>query len=99
MSVSIFHIATWAFLKPTRGRFAQSDLSGLSGGDILITCLNAIYAGSTDANPEHCEVSQVMIEAETNKARKAKAAHSGGLETRAVSGERKGENTLIHQAH
>jgi SpoVK/Ycf46/Vps4 family AAA+-type ATPase len=50
---------------------------GLSGGDILNICLNAIYAGSTDANPERWEVSQAMIEAEIKKARKAKAEHSG----------------------
>ena len=50
---------------------------GLSGGDILNICLNAIYAGSTDTNPERWEVSQTMIEAEIKKARKAKAEHSG----------------------
>ena len=49
----------------------------LSGGDILNICLNAIYAGSTDANPEHWLVTQAMIEAEIAKARKAKAEHSG----------------------
>ena len=45
--------------------------------DILNICLNAIYAGSTDANPERWEVTQVMIEAEIQKARKAKAEHAG----------------------
>ena len=50
---------------------------GLSGGDILNICLNAIYAGSTDANPERWEVTQTMIEAEIKKARKAKAEHAG----------------------
>jgi SpoVK/Ycf46/Vps4 family AAA+-type ATPase len=50
---------------------------GLSGGDILNICLNAIYAGSTDANPERWEVTHTMIEAEIKKARKAKAEHSG----------------------
>jgi hypothetical protein len=39
--------------------------------------LNAVYAGSTDANPERWEVTQTMIEAEIKKARKAKAEHSG----------------------
>ena len=38
-------------------------------------CVNAIYAGSTDAKPERWEVSQAMIEAEIKKARKAKAEH------------------------
>ena len=50
---------------------------GISGGDILNICLNAIYAGSTDPNPEQWMVSQAMIEAEIAKAIKAKAEHSG----------------------
>jgi SpoVK/Ycf46/Vps4 family AAA+-type ATPase len=50
---------------------------GLSGGDILNISLNAIYAGSTDSNPERWKVTQEMIEAEIKKARKAKAEHSG----------------------
>jgi hypothetical protein len=62
-----------------------ADLSrGLSGGDILNICLNAIYAGSTDANPERWEVSQTMIEAEIKKARKAE-----------YSGERRKEKRVI----
>jgi hypothetical protein len=50
---------------------------GLSGGDILNICLNSIYAGSVDPNPERWMVTQAMIEAEIAKARKAKAEHSG----------------------
>ena len=49
---------------------------GLSGGDILNICLNAIYAGSTDPNPERWLVNAAMIEAEMAKARKAKAEPS-----------------------
>ena len=55
-----------------------SELSkGLSGGDVMNICVNAIHAGSTDANPERWMVTQVMIEAEIKKARRAKAEHSG----------------------
>ena len=50
---------------------------GLSGGDILNVCVNAICAGSTDPNPERWVVTQAMIEAEIKKARKAKAEHLG----------------------
>jgi SpoVK/Ycf46/Vps4 family AAA+-type ATPase len=50
---------------------------GLSSGDILNVCVNAIHAGSTDPNPEHWEVTQALLEAEIKKARKAKAEHSG----------------------
>ena len=50
---------------------------GLSGGDILHVCLNAIYADSTDANQELWLVAQKVVEAEIKKARKAKAEHSG----------------------
>ena len=45
--------------------------------DTLNICLNASYAGSSDANPERWEVTQAMIEAEIQKARKAKAEHAG----------------------
>ena len=55
-----------------------SELSkGLSGGDILNICVNAIHAGSTDANPERWKVTQGMLEREIGKAKKAKAEHSG----------------------
>ncbi len=45
---------------------------GLSSGDILNICVNAIHAGSTDANPERWMVTQGMLEREI-----AKAEHSG----------------------
>ena len=55
-----------------------SELSrSLSGGDILNVCINAIYAGSTDADPEKWLVTQVMLEREIAKTKKAKAEHSG----------------------
>jgi hypothetical protein len=41
-------------------------------------CLNAIYAGSTDPNPEQWRVTQEMLEREIAKAKKAKAEHAGG---------------------
>ena len=50
---------------------------GLSGGDILNVCVNAIHAGSTDANPERWKVTQGMLEREIAKAKRAKAEHSG----------------------
>jgi SpoVK/Ycf46/Vps4 family AAA+-type ATPase len=53
---------------------------GLSGGDILNVCVNAIYAGSVDADPAKWMVTQGVIEREIAKARKAKAEHSGEKE-------------------
>lgn len=50
---------------------------GLSGGDILNICMNAIYAGSVDADPANWSVTQAMLERELAKAQKAKAEHSG----------------------
>ena len=47
---------------------------GLSGGDILNVCVNAIHAGSVDPNPERWMVTQEMIKAEIKKARKAKGS-------------------------
>ena len=50
---------------------------GLSGGDILNVCVNAIHAGSTDADMAKWQVTQRMLEREIAKVRKAKAEHSG----------------------
>jgi hypothetical protein len=50
---------------------------GLSGGDILNGCVNAIYAGSVDADPAKWMVTQAMLEQEIAKVKKAKAEHSG----------------------
>ena len=50
---------------------------GLSGGDILNVCVNAIYAGSVDSNPERWLVTQAMLEREIAKAKKAIAEHTG----------------------
>lgn len=50
---------------------------GLSGGDILNVCVNAIYAGSTDPNPDRWVVTQAMLEREITKVKKAKTEHSG----------------------
>jgi len=50
---------------------------GLSGGDILNICLNAIYAGSTDADPAKWKVTQEMLEREIAKVKRAKAEHAG----------------------
>jgi hypothetical protein len=40
-------------------------------------CLNAIYAGSTGADPAKWLVTQAIMEREIAKAKKAKAEHSG----------------------
>jgi hypothetical protein len=50
---------------------------GLSGGDILNVCVNAIHAGSVDADPAKWKVTQAILEREIAKAKKAKAEHSG----------------------
>ena len=50
---------------------------GLSGGDILNTCVNAIHAGSTDADPAKWKVTQEMLEREIKQIRKPKEEHGG----------------------
>ena len=50
---------------------------GLSGGDILNVCVNAIHAGSADADTSKWRVTQEMLEREIAKVRKAKAEHAG----------------------
>jgi hypothetical protein len=46
---------------------------GLSGGNILNVCVNAIHAGSTDDDPAKWQGMQGMLERENAAARKAKA--------------------------
>jgi hypothetical protein len=53
---------------------------GLSGDDILNICVNAIYAGSDDANSAKWAVTQGMLEREIGKVIKAKEEHSGEKE-------------------
>jgi ATP-dependent 26S proteasome regulatory subunit len=50
---------------------------GLSGGDILNVCVNAIHAGSVDADPAKWKVTQEMMEKEIRKVRRAKKEHEG----------------------
>ncbi len=50
---------------------------GLSGGDILNVCVNAIHVGSTNADPAKWQVTQAMLEREIAKVIKAKVEHSG----------------------
>jgi hypothetical protein len=58
----------------------------LSGGDILNVCLNAIHAGSVDADPAKWRVTQVMLEREIVKARAAREEHCGKKRRKMVIG-------------
>ena len=51
-------------------------LRGLSGGNILTVCVNAIHAGRVDPNTERRMVTQELLEQEIRKLIKAKAEHS-----------------------
>jgi hypothetical protein len=53
---------------------------GLSGGDILNVCINAIYAGSVDPDPAKWAVTQAMLEREIRKVRKERLEHAGERE-------------------
>jgi len=50
---------------------------GLSGGDILNICLNAIHAGSRDPDPAKWLVTEEMLIREIRRAKAAKANHGG----------------------
>jgi len=68
---------------PNHGRvdanFANLAASsvGLSGGDILNICINAIHAGSVDADPKKWKITQGMLEREIERMRVAREEHSG----------------------
>ena len=50
---------------------------GLSGGDILNICLNAIHAGSRDPDPAKWLVTEELLLREVRRAKAAKEKHSG----------------------
>ena len=49
---------------------------GLSGGDILNVCLNAIYSGSTSNDPAEWMITEAILLEEIAKVREAKRQHS-----------------------
>jgi SpoVK/Ycf46/Vps4 family AAA+-type ATPase len=69
-----------------RNLAAQSR--GLSGGDILNICLNAIHAGSRDPDPAEWVVTEEMLMREIRRTKAAKEKHGG----KAGSGRRIGFN-------
>ncbi|MHC1763600.1 MAG: ATP-binding protein [Verrucomicrobiia bacterium] len=50
---------------------------GLSGGDIKVACLNAIFAGSTDDDAANWKVTDFHLLAEIDRIKTAKANHGG----------------------
>ncbi len=70
------HLPNLSRVDADLGRLAEASL-GLSGGDILNVCLNAIHAGSTDDNPARWKVTQEMLLREIRRARRTKAEHEG----------------------
>ena len=55
---------------------------GLSGGDILNVCLNAIHAGSRDTDPAKWMVTEEMLVREIRRAKVAKEKHGGKVGSR-----------------
>jgi hypothetical protein len=50
---------------------------GLSGGDLLNVCLNAIEAASVDPDPKNWRVTQEMLMAQVRKVQSTNRVHSG----------------------
>jgi ATP-dependent 26S proteasome regulatory subunit len=70
------HLPNYSRVKADYAVLAELS-KGLSGGDILNICVNAIHAGSTAADPAKWQVTQEMLEQEIAKVKKAKAEHAG----------------------
>ena len=70
------HLPNLTRVEAELGTLATAS-TGLSGGDILNVCLNAIHAGSTDDNPARWKVTQEMLLREVRRARRTKAEHEG----------------------
>jgi len=50
---------------------------GLSGGDLLNVCVNAMEAGSVDENPQKWRVTEAMLMAQVRRVMASKEAHGG----------------------
>ena len=50
---------------------------GLSGGDLLNLCLNAIEAASVDPDPQNWRVTEEMLMTQVRKVQATKRVHSG----------------------
>jgi hypothetical protein len=57
---------------------------GLSGGDILNVCVNAIHAGSTDADPGKWRVTQEILGLEIAKVKKTEHSVEKGKNRRMI---------------
>ena len=71
-------------LSPLRSDSRGTKSRGLSGGDILNVCLNAIHAGSRDPDPAKWVVTEEMLVREIRRARAAKARHGGKVSGRRI---------------
>ena len=63
------------------GEGPAATLAPYPTGDILNISINAIHAGSADADPAKWKVTQAMLEREIEKARAANVEHSGKKRT------------------
>jgi hypothetical protein len=70
------------FPNPQRAKADDAVLAtqsrGLSGGDILNTCVNSIHAVSVDADPATWAVTQAILEWEIAKVKKRRRSTRGG---------------------
>lgn len=70
------HLPNLSRVDADMGQLAQAS-RGLSGGDILNVCLNAIHSGSTDDDPDCWKVTDDLLLREIRRARRTKAEHEG----------------------
>ena len=70
------HLPNLSRVDADMGRLAEAS-RGLSGGDILNVCLNAIHSGSTDEDTDRWKVTGDMLLREIRRARRTKAEHEG----------------------
>ncbi len=70
------HLPTPERVKANLRSLAEQS-GGVSGGEILNICLNAIYAGSRDPDPAKWLVTEEMLLREVRRAMAAKDKHSG----------------------
>lgn len=66
---------------PENLRSVAIAAEGLSGGDLLNVCVNAMEAGSMDADPQKWRVTEALLLAEVRRVMSSKEAHAGRKST------------------
>lgn len=78
-----YHLPAPERVRADYGAIAKAS-AGMSGGDLLTVCVNAIYAGSRDPDPAKWMVTEAILLREIARVRRSKERHTGKSNRRPI---------------